>query len=180
MSFDIEAITSEHALTVLKKIINEDKRIAKRIQQIITHIISPVDPEEVAGEIASELDCIEVEDLWDRSGSTRDGYVDTGEMAYEMVEEALSPFLDQLKEYKALSMEKEAKLFCMGIIRGLYLFDTESDTQFREWAEDIAGNIFDGFLITWKKEFKDKKYLTDIKKYIKENCQKWFSSSLFK
>jgi uncharacterized membrane-anchored protein YjiN (DUF445 family) len=180
MTFDVEAITSEHALSVLKKLTNEDKKIAKRIQQIITHLISSVEPEEVAGEIASELDSIEVEDLWDSSGSTRGGYVDTYEMAYEMVEDALSPFLDRLNEYKALSMEKEAKLFCMGIIRGLYLFNTESDTQFRKWAEDVAGNVFEGLLITWEKEFNDKKYLTDIKQYIEESCQEWFSTTLFK
>lgn len=29
---------------------------------------------------------LEVETLWDNSGATRDGYVDTGELAYEMIE----------------------------------------------------------------------------------------------
>lgn len=180
MTFDIESITPEHALSILKKLIEEDKKIAKRIQKIITQLISTVHPEEIAQEVLSELDSLDVEDLWDRSGSTRYGYIEPCEMAYEMVEKSLSPFLNQLKEYQSLSMEKESKLFFMGILRGLYLFDKESDTQFIEWAEDVASNIFDGLLIQWKKECKDKKKLLDIKEFIKENCQEWFSTSLFK
>lgn len=179
MTFNIDAITPEHALSVLKKLVNEDEKMTMRIQQIITQLICDIDYAEIAGEVYATLDSIEVEDLWDRSGAKRDGYIEPYEMADEMIYEALSSYLDQLKEYKTLSMDKESKLFFMGILRGLYLFDRESDTQFREWAEDIAGDVFEGLLFDWKKEYKNKKDLNDIKKFIEDNCTEWYMSSLF-
>lgn len=38
--------------------------------------IADVDLEDIASEVYFELDCLRVEDVWDQSGSTRDGYVD--------------------------------------------------------------------------------------------------------
>lgn len=179
LAFDITAITPEHALSILRTLINDDEKIAIRIKQIITKLICDVDYAETAGEVLAVLDSIEVEDFWDRSGSTREGYIEPYEMADEMIEEALSSFLDQLKEYKALSMENESKLFFMGILRGLYLFDKESNTQFREWAEDVSSSVFESLLIEWKKECKNREHLNDMKYFIKENCAEWFQPSFF-
>src|SRR3990167_454580 len=180
MTLKIDAITPEHALSILKILVKEDKKIATHIQKIITKLICDVDHAEIAGEVQATLDSIFVEDLWDRSGKTRGGYIEPCEMADEMVTEALLPFLNQAKEYKSLSMKNEEKLYFMGILQGLYLFDKESDTQFREWAEDIAENVFDGLIADWKKVSAHKSGLNDIKKFVKENCQEWFKPLLFK
>ena len=180
MTLKIDAITPEHALSVLKILVKEDKKIATHVQKIITKLICDVDHAEIAGEVLATLDSIEVEDLWDRSGKTRGGYIEPCEMADEMVTEALLPFLNQAKEYKALSMKNEEKLYFMGILQGLYSFDKESGTQFREWAEDVSENVFYGLVAEWKKVSAHKSGLNDIKKFVKENCQEWFETSLFK
>lgn len=174
--FDVDCITPDNALLVLKILANEDKKIGKRIQQIATQLITSVDLEEVANNLFSELDSLEVEDLWDQSGSTRYGYVEPCDKAYEMMEDVLKPFLAQLKKYRSLTMAKEAKVYCMGILKGLYLFDQESSAQFSEWAEDVARDMFDGLLIEWKKEYKDRTFLNDIKKFIKVDCPEWKST----
>jgi hypothetical protein len=174
MKFDVNGITPDNAILVLKTLAKEDKKIEKRIQQVLTQLISIVDLEEVASDVSSALDSLEAEDLWDQSGPTRYGYVEPCDIAPEMMEGALKPFLMQLKEYRSLARIKEAKIYCMGILKGLYLFDQESNTQFREWAEDVAQNIFDGLLDKWKKEYKDRSFLNDIKKFTKNNCPEWF------
>ena len=43
----------------------------------------------IADEVFYELDSLEVEDVWDQSGSTRYGYVDPNEKAWEMLEDAI-------------------------------------------------------------------------------------------
>ena len=63
MKFDINVITPENAILVLKTLAKEDKKIEKRIQQVVTQLISAVDLEEVAADVASALDFLEVEDL---------------------------------------------------------------------------------------------------------------------
>ena len=46
-------------------------------------------------EAIKHLDSIEVEEVWDRSGRTRNGYVEPTEMAFQMSEEALDPFIEE-------------------------------------------------------------------------------------
>jgi len=176
VKFDINCITPENAILVLKILSNEDKKIGERIQQIAMQLISSVDLEEVANDVFLKLDSLAVEDLWDQSGSTRYGYVEPCDKAYEMMEDVLKPFLAQLKKLRSLTMMKEAEVHCMGILKGLYLFDQESSAQFSEWAEDVARDMFDSLLNKWKKEYKDRTFLNDIKKFIKTDCPEWKSS----
>jgi enamine deaminase RidA (YjgF/YER057c/UK114 family) len=78
-----------------------------------------VDIKDIASLVYFDLDSIEVEEVWDRSGRTRNGYVEPTEMAFQMFEEALEPFLEEMKKYLKLSMFVEAKEYCMGILRGI-------------------------------------------------------------
>lgn len=41
-------------------------------------------------------------------------------MAVEMVEEALKPYEDKVRQYQEMSMPDEAKLYCMGLLKGIY------------------------------------------------------------
>lgn len=56
-----------------------------------------------------------VEEPWDRSGATRNGYVDSSDTSWEMFEKALDPFLEELRRYQNLSMMKQALNYCMGV-----------------------------------------------------------------
>ncbi|MGE5557823.1 MAG: hypothetical protein ACM3WV_04345 [Bacillota bacterium] len=49
-----------------------------------------------------------MEDLWDRSGKTRHGYIDPDEMAREVVEEALQPYR-KIKKFQNPGMYETAK-----------------------------------------------------------------------
>jgi len=72
----LTTITQNEAFTILKSLAKEDENIKKRIEQLAIEYLEDVDVEEIADAVYFDLDLIEVEDLWDRSGSTRDGYVD--------------------------------------------------------------------------------------------------------
>jgi len=59
-----------------------------------------------------------------------------------MFEDALESFIEELKKYKKLSMNKEAKTCCMGILKGIYQFEKESTSEFKDWAVDVPGECF--------------------------------------
>ena len=101
-------ISADDAFAILSRLAKEDSKIAKRIEQIAIEYLSDVDSEEIASQVYFDLDRIEVEELWNRSGRTRNGYVEPIEMAFQMFEEALEPFLDEMKKYQNLSMFAEA------------------------------------------------------------------------
>lgn len=166
----LEQITANEALTILKTLAREDKHLKKRIEQIAKkYLISKVNLEDIASEVYFELDSIEVEKVWDQSGRTRYGYVEPTEKACEIFEETVEPFIEELRRYKKLSMDEEAKICCMGILKGLYQFDKESPSEFKDWALDEPGVYFELVLDEWKKGQKDPEDIEEMEDFIKTN-----------
>ncbi|MGM0411591.1 MAG: hypothetical protein ACQEQF_12625 [Bacillota bacterium] len=88
-----ENISPDDAYYILKRLVENDDNILKKIEEVAEEYFNKVDSEEIAETIFFELDFLNVEDLWDSSGSTRYGYVEPGERAYEMVEEVIQPLV---------------------------------------------------------------------------------------
>ena len=166
-------ITPDDAFVILQTLAKEDKHIAKRIEQLVLEYLSDVDLEGVTDEVYSALDLIDVHDLWDNAGSTRDGYVDPTELAWEMFEDALQPFLEEFKKYQRLFMPSEAKYLCMGILQVIYRFSKESNSEFKDWAVDAPGEYFSITLEKWQNACKNSEDLKEMEAFIQENCPKW-------
>jgi len=81
----IEHLSPADALAILKKLADSDEQLTARIAEMTTAHLSGVDPEEVAAVLYDGLDALEVEEVWDRAGRTRHGYVEPGEAADEMI-----------------------------------------------------------------------------------------------
>ena len=169
----LDKINSNDALAILKILCKEDVDIAKRIEQIAKKYLSGVDIDDIASEVYLDLDGIEVEEVWDRSGSTRDGYMDPGDMAWQMFEEVLDPYLEELKKYQNLSMHNEAKKYCIGILKGIYQFEKESKSEYKVWAEDAPGEYFGQVLSGWKEGCKNSKDIEEMEEFVKKNFPDW-------
>ncbi|WP_027415001.1 hypothetical protein [Aneurinibacillus terranovensis] len=110
----------------------------------------------VADDVYRALISIGVEGLWNRpSGSKCFCYVELVEATYEMVEEALEPFAEQLWKYRKLAMFSEMKKAGPGLAKGILKFTSEGQTEFKEWAPDDALEWLGGLLMEWEKECKD-------------------------
>lgn len=66
----------------------------------------------MAESVFADLEDLGVEDVWDRSGKTRHGYVDTSETASDMVDEALQPYLDEMQRCQQLGLADQALHLC--------------------------------------------------------------------
>ena len=115
----IDQLSPDDALAVLKAISREDDQLAARIVEKATLYLSNVDPAEVAAALYAELDALEVEEVWDRAGPKRHGYVDPGEAAHEMVQEVIESFLQELLKYRGLGMRAQANQMCVGLLQGV-------------------------------------------------------------
>lgn len=162
----LDQLTANDALIILKTIAKEDEKIEKRIKQLAKEYLSEIDLDSIAEEVYSDLNFLDVEELWDSSGSTRYGYIDPGERSWEMFEEVLEPFIDEFKKYQKLSMYKEAKIYCMAILKGIYQYEKESTSEFKDWAVDAPGEYFGSVLDEWKKGQKDTKDITEMDDFI--------------
>ena len=169
----LERITADDGLVILKRLAGEDASLLKRIEHAALEYFKEVIVEDIADEVFWDLDSLEVEEIWDNSGPTRYGYVDSGEKAWEMFEDAIEPYLDELKKCQDLKMNKEAKKHCMGILKGIYQFEKESKSEYKDWAADVPDGIFEKVFDEWKEHCTDQNDIKVVKKFIKKNFPDW-------
>lgn len=169
----LDKISGEEALTILRQLAKNDPKIGKQIEKEAEKLLKKIDLEEICEDVYSVLDGIDVEELWDRSGASRYGYSSPEEMAVEMMEEELEPYNKEVVKYLELGMAKEAKLYCMGVLKGIYQYEQESKSEFKDWAADVAGECFGYLLEEWKKRINNKDDLIETDKFLEKECSKW-------
>jgi len=127
-----------------------------RIVELAEDLFKDVDVEAVCDDVFYALDGIDVHELWDRADPRTDGYTSPEDMAMEMFEEALDPFLQELYRLFDLKMHQEAKLYCMGLLKGIYQYEEDSESEFKDWATDVPGETFGHVLTEWEKNNNNK------------------------
>jgi hypothetical protein len=169
----IDQLSHGQALAILKALAASDEQLANRIAEMGTAYLGQVDLEEVAAVLYDELDALEVEEVWDRAGKTRHGYVEPSEAAYQMVEEVIDPYPEQLEKYQKLGKSAEANTLCKGLLLGLYQFDQESKSEFKNWAVDAPGEFASTVIEAWKAGKPGRKDVAAFKKFIAEELGSW-------
>ena len=166
-------IRPEEALDILKTLANSDKKLKKRIVDLAEALFANIDFDEICEDVFLALDGIDVHELWDRAGPRTDGYTGPGEMAVEMVEEALEPFLQEMHRLLDLKMNSEAKLCCMGIAKGIYEYEENSTSEFKDWATDIPGEMYSHIVDEWKKRGSTAKDRKEMRELVQKECPNW-------
>ena len=174
----MESITGSDALSILNALAQRDEKIKTTIEKTAVELLSAVDVDEIAATVQGELELLQVEDVWARADANREGFVEPGDVAWEMFEEALSPFRSDVEKYKKLSMRKEAALYCLGILKGIYAFDKDSKTQYKEWAVDAPSEYFAFILEDWRALYKGKIPMASMKDFLATNCPDWVEWSV--
>ncbi|MFH0812325.1 MAG: hypothetical protein V2A69_05740 [Pseudomonadota bacterium] len=169
----LDRISPNEALEILRQLAKNDKEIEERISKIAEDIIRDVDVEAICEDVFFALDGIDVHELWDRSGSTSYGYVSPEDMAVEMMEEEIDPFNQEVFRLIELNMPEEAKLSCMGVLKGIYKYSHESKSEFKDWAVDVPGECFSNLLAEWKKRCKNKASISEMNDFLQKECGSW-------
>ena len=169
----IDSLTADDALAVLGELSRAGGKIGEAVNVAITEYLQAVDSDEIAWDVFDTLDAIAVEDVWDRSGRTRDGYTEPAQAAVDVFEEALEPFVAKLKEYLKLEMYAQADEYCLGVLRGIYDFDHDSVSEYKEWAEDVPGESFAWVRKIWMDGRRDLQAHERMDARIATSCPKW-------
>lgn len=80
---------------------------------------------------------LDIDALGDRAGEHADGYTEPGEAASQLLQEAIDPFVDDLRRLIALGAEVAAIETCRGIVVGLYRVRGKNPDAVLGWAEDF-------------------------------------------
>jgi len=168
-----EKISPDEALEILRQITKTDKKLKKKIVELAESLFRDVNVDEVCGDVFFELDVIDVHELWDRAGSSTNGYTSPEEMAVEMFDEALEPFFQEMYRLLDLEMKQEAKLYCMGIAKGIYQYEEDSTSEFKDWAADVPGESYNNILNEWGKRGIDVKDKKEMEAFLSDACPNW-------
>jgi hypothetical protein len=110
----------------------------------------------VARAVERALRAVTIEHAWDRSGHRADGsYVEETEAIWAVAEDALEPFLADLRRRIALGRWEEADALCRGIVRGLDRLAAEPTAFFADHAPDVLDTLAWHAVETWRKPAKD-------------------------
>ena len=169
----IEKLSAEQALEVLKRLSGTGGTIQEAVLAEARNVLSEIDLDETADEVFFVLDSIDVQDCWDRAGSSRDGYTSPDEAAVEIMQESLEPFFDQTRRYHELGMPAEEMTHCMGLILGLYRYEHESKSEFREWSVDIPVECAGDQLREWREQGQDLAFAEAMDEFIEQRCPNW-------
>lgn len=167
-----EKISPNEALKILRQIAKTDKNLKKKIIELAEDLFRDVDVDDICETVFNVLDGIDVHELWDRAGPKTEGYTSPEDMSVEMFEEALEPFVQEMQRLINLKMHQEAKLYCMGILKGIHQYEEDSESEFKDWASDVPGESFGYILREWGKNRnnKDKK---EMKDFIEKEFPAW-------
>ncbi len=174
----VDHLAPQDALSILKRLARSDAALAVRIAEMALDDLEDIDPEWVAIELFDELETLKAEEVWRRAGKTRYGYVETDEAAYEMVKEILEPFLEELRRYQGMRLNDEVNQFCMGLLLGLYRFERESQSQFKDWAPDVSIAFAETVMSAWREGLPGQKDVDALKAFAGQALG-WWGGRLF-
>ena len=171
----IDRLSPGDGLAILRILAREDDQLAMRIAEIAMTYLSDVDADEIAGALYGELDALEVEEVWDRSGKTRHGYVETQEAASEMIEQVMEPFRQEMQKYAQMGLHAQAKQVCIGLLLGLYTFEHESTNEFKDWAVGEAAEFAREVIERWRRGSPSPADVREVRQFVKDELNSWVS-----
>ncbi len=132
----IERLKAAGAARVLRKLLDRHPELAGEAEELAAAEVCGVDADEIADEVEFAVLESGYENLNARAGRHKWGYTEPAEAAWEILEEAVRPFLDDLETRIELGFEQAALDVCQGIVVGLYRTKGRGGDRVLGWAED--------------------------------------------
>ena len=128
------------AAGVLRALLERHSELVPEAEEIARATMTDVDADAVADDVEHAVLDLDPDALDARAGRKSWGYVEPTEAASELLEEALEPFLGEMKRHIDLGFESAATAICAGIVLGLYRFRGQNSDGVLGWAEDFPAD----------------------------------------
>jgi hypothetical protein len=130
-------LTPEEGTRVLRSLLALHPELLAQAEEIAESTIADVNAAAVSEEVEQAILDVDTDDVGARAGRTSWGYVEPGEAAWELLEEALHPFMEQMRRSIALGFERAATTTGAGIVLGLYRCRGQNADHVLGWVEDF-------------------------------------------
>jgi hypothetical protein len=165
----LSTLTDNQAHLVLIHLLKSNPDLVEVATAIARDLVSGINEEEIADEVCSALSDLDVHQLWEESGGSYDGYMDPCEHSYEMMEEIIDPYCEEMERYLDREMMEEACSYCRGIIRGICQYMNNEAGEFADWAVDNEDGLTCDVIERWKDRCSDSQQALELEAF-RKNC----------
>jgi len=158
----IDGLNGTEASKVLTALLDDGTVSAKKMYEAAIKIAANIDIDMVSKRVFNALNWLDYDDLNARAGKTRYGYVEPSDAAWELFEEALDPFVNEMKKCQQRTLPSAAKDYCIGIIKGLWRYQEESSSEICDWFEDEPGAFVERVVDEWKEGNPDNADIAEV------------------
>jgi len=137
---------------VLRSLIERHPELVAEAEEIARATVTDIDADAVAEDVEEAVLDLDLDDLNSRAGRHRWGYVEPSEAAWELLAEAVDPFLEEMKRHIELGFEAAATATCAGIVFGVYRCRGKNSDQVLGWAEDFPAETAGDAVATLARE----------------------------
>ena len=143
----LEKLDAAESASVLKALVDHHPELRSEAEALAREALGEVSLFSVADDVEDAVLQFDYDDLNSRAGGHSGGYVEPTEAAWELLEEAVEPFVSEMKRYLDLGLEEQSRDVCQGILLGLYRVRDGRSNDILGWAEDFpaeaAGNALE-------------------------------------
>ena len=132
----LDRLEAHEGLEVLRRLTRTDSVLRARAVESADTLLGEVSFKQVADRVELGIGALDLDDLGARAGRHSWGYVEPTEAAWNLVEETVKPFMDDLERRIEMGRREEALEVCKGIVLGLYRVEEEGGNQILEYALD--------------------------------------------
>ena len=142
-------LEDREAHAVFRRLLAAHRELQPETRQIARLLLGEVSFKSVAKDVEQAVRGLDLDDLGSRAGNHKWGYTSPTEAAWELLEQTVEPFNEDLKRRIGLGHDEDALEVCKGIVLGLYrVRDGESD-DFLQWVSDGPAKIASRAVGTW-------------------------------
>lgn len=144
----LERLEPWEAKQVLRDLVGARPDIAGLAEEIARALLKDVSCEQVAEDVQDAIRSLDFGDL--EAGPEPFGYTEPAEAAWQALEEALQPFVEDLKRRIELGLETEVLEVCKGIVLGLYGLREDDSHELLACAPDFPASAAAEALSAWR------------------------------
>jgi hypothetical protein len=145
----LDGLQPGEAALVLRRLLAGHPELLSEAEAISRSTLGDLSFESIAGEVEDSIRAMDLDDLNGRAGRHSWGYTEPTEAAWELLEEAVEPFVEDMKRHLGLGLDEDALEICKGIVLGLYHCRDARGDEFLGWAEDFPSEAAGNAVAEW-------------------------------
>jgi len=145
----LDELQPAEAALVLRQLLAGHPKLLSEAEEISRSTLGEVSFESIASEVEDSIRQLNLDGLNGRAGRHSRGYIEPTEAAWELLEEAVEPFVEDRKRHLGLGLDEEAFEICKGIVLSLYQCRNASADEFLGWAPDFPNEATANALECW-------------------------------